>query len=127
SVHLAADVIHILVTGLWPIGLLPLILLLRVMFHSSDVTNRAAVERLVGRFSALSLCCVIVLAVTGLINGWILIGAPANLWRSSYGRFLVLKVVAFLIMVALGALNHRIHRPKLAQRATHDRAAGSLR
>ena len=127
SLHLAADVIHILVTGLWPIGLLPLILLLRAVFHRRELADHPVVARLVARFSALSLGSVIVLTITGLINGWILIGPPANLWASPYGRFLVLKVLAFSMMVALGAVNLRIHRPNLVQLATHDRAARSLR
>jgi putative copper resistance protein D len=127
SLHLAADVIHILVTGLWPIGLLPLILLLRAVFHRRELADHAVVARHVARFSALSLASVIVLTITGLINGWILIGPPANLWRSSYGRLLVLKVLAFLFMVLLGAFNLRIHKPKLAQVTTHNHAAQSLR
>jgi len=56
------------------------------------------------RFSKTALVAVGVVAVTGLFQGWRLLGEPADLWSTSYGRTLLWKVGAVAVAVALGGL-----------------------
>ena len=108
--HLSADVLHLLVAGLWPTGLLPFALLLRKLRQTSD----PSVVLLVRRFSAMSLLSVSLLVATGLVNSWFLVGSVANLFGQTYGRWLVAKIVLFGVAVAIGAVNLLRLKPRLS-------------
>jgi copper resistance protein D len=111
--HLAADVLHLLVAGLWPAGLLPFALLLRRLRRSSDTGRWHAVCMLVRRFSAMSLSAVALLTATGLVNGWILAGSIANLSGQTYGRWLLAKIVLFGVAMAIATVNLLRLKPRL--------------
>lgn len=103
--HLAAAVLHLLVAGLWPAGLLPFALLLRRLRQSADAGQWNSVVVLVRRFSAMSLIAVGLLTATGLVSSWVLVGSFANLFGQTYGRWLLAKIILFGIAVAFGAVN----------------------
>ncbi len=86
--HLLADVMHLLVAGFWPTGLLPLFLLLRQLRRNPAGEYAPSVAVLVRRFSALSLASVILLVLTGWVNTWYLVGSFSNLVEQPYGRWL---------------------------------------
>ncbi|MGO8767035.1 MAG: CopD family protein [Limisphaerales bacterium] len=111
--HLAADVAHLLVAGLWPAGLLPLAMLLGTLRQSQ--TGAVALVR---RFSALSLAAVSLLAVTGLVNACFLVGSFSNLINQSYGRCLLLKILLFCLALAIAAVNLLRLKPRLSEPAT---------
>ena len=97
--HLAADVLHLLVAGIWPMGLFPLAALL---LTARTEPGTAAAAR---RFSDLALPCVLVLLASGWINSWYLVGSWDHLFHTTYGRELLVKLAAFALLVALGARN----------------------
>jgi putative copper resistance protein D len=111
--HLLADVLHLLVAGFWPTGLLPFALLLRKLSRKSWPTNAPSIATLVRRFSALSLGSVALLAATGFINSWFLVGSFSNLIEQSYGRWLLAKIILFCFAVAIGAVNLLRLKPRL--------------
>jgi putative copper resistance protein D len=111
--HLFADVLHLLAAGFWPTGLLPLFLLLRKSRQISEPTNWLSVAALVRRFSALSLCVVALLAATGFVNGWFLVGSFSNLIGQTYGRWLLAKIIFFCAAVTIGAVNLLLLKPRL--------------
>jgi putative copper resistance protein D len=111
--HLLADVTHLLAAGLWPTGLLPFALLLLKLRRAPEATRVLALTALVRRFSALSLGTVALLAATGFVNGWFLVGSWANLFEQPYGRWLLVKISLFLGAVALGAVNLLRLKPRL--------------
>lgn len=111
--HLCADVLHLLVAGLWPTGLLPFALLLRRLRPVPDTARWPSIAALVRRFSALSLGSVALLAATGFINGWFLVGSFSNLLGESYGRWLLLKIILFCFTVVIGAVNLLRLKPRL--------------
>jgi putative copper resistance protein D len=117
SWHLTADVLHLLVCGLWPLGLLPFFLLI----WSSPQLD----VRIVRRFSTLSALSVVALALTGLVNTLILVRSPCNLTHTSYGQVLMLKIGLFAVMIGLGASNRLYLLPRLAPASGS--AAASLR
>jgi putative copper resistance protein D len=55
----------------------------------------------------------IVLFSTGAYNGWRGVNAPENLWASTYGQILLLKLFLVLIAAALGGHNRFFEMPRL--------------
>ena len=114
SWHLFADVLHLLAAGFWPAGLFPLALWLnRVRQIPAPVESNSTVT-LIRRFSICSLGCVALLAATGFVNAWFLVGSLSNLIHQPYGRWLLLKILLFLGAVAIGALNLLRLKPRLS-------------
>jgi copper resistance protein D len=112
--HLLADILHLLVAGFWPTGLLPLFLLLRQACRNSGSGNVRSLAGLVRRFSALSLGSVALLVLTGWVNAWFLVGSFSNLWDQPYGRWLLVKITLFVVAVGIGAVNLLRLKPRLA-------------
>lgn len=113
-IHLTVDSAHLIATGLWPGGLLPLTLLLVRASRSDHASLLLAAGSITRRFSAVSLLVVSALAVTGLTNSYFLVGSLPALVTSEYGRLLSLKVLLFFIMIAFGACNLLRFKPQLA-------------
>jgi putative copper resistance protein D len=111
--HLPADVLHLLVAGLWPAGLLPFFLLLKRLRQTTELPRWNLIAALVHRFSALSLGSVAVLATTGFINSWFLAGSFSNLLEQTYGRWLLAKIILFCFAVSIGAVNLLRLKPRL--------------
>ena len=111
--HLAADILHLLAAGLWPAGLLPFLLLLNKLRQTSEPGPRTSIAGLVRRFSAMSLGCVALLAATGFVNSWFLVGSFSNLVNLPYGRWLLAKIILFVIAVSVGAVNLLRLKPRL--------------
>jgi putative copper resistance protein D len=126
SWHLFADVLHLLAAGFWPSGLLPLALFLHKLRRTSEPAKWNRLALLVRRFSAASLVVVALLAVTGWVNSWYLVGSFANLFQQSYGRWLLAKIILFCIAVAIGALNLLRLKPRLSIVNEADSAAARL-
>ncbi len=118
--HLFADVLHLLVAGIWPTGLLPFVLLLRCLRNHPEPGNVRALGELVRRFSGISLASVALLTITGLVNSWALVGSFENLVHQTYGRFLLLKLLFFIGAVALGAVNLLRLKPRLCGNTARD-------
>lgn len=112
SWHLWADVLHLLVAGLWPTGLLPFAMVLRRLRREPAARARL-ITALVSRFSALSLGSVALLVATGLINSLVLVGTVSSLFTEPYGRWLLFKIVLFCVAVAIGAVNLMRLKPRL--------------
>lgn len=104
-VHLTCDAVHLMVAGCWPAGLVPLALFL-------FLSGRAPII-IIRRFSAMSLASVALLALTGTINSWYMLGSFHGLFWTTYGRVLMVKVAVFSAMVGLGAVNLLRLKPKL--------------
>ena len=118
--HLYADVLHLLVAGIWPTGLLPFVLILRRLRSDPEPGNVRALAELVQRFSGISLASVALLTITGMVNSWALVGSFENLVHQTYGRFLLLKLGCFIGAVALGAVNLLRLKPRLCGDAARD-------
>jgi putative copper resistance protein D len=126
AIHLTSDIIHALAAAVW-IGALACFLLL-LADPSPSAEHQAALHAALRRFSGLGSVVVALLVLTGLINGWILVG-PDNLvalWTSPYGRLLAAKVALFGAMLGLAAVNRYRLTPALGS-ADPDAAIGALR
>ena len=120
NLHLAADALHLVAAASWIGGLVPLALLLAaVRRHSGASLARGATER----FSTLGIVGVATLTVTGIINGWILVGSFSALLVTEYGQVLMLKLVVFAAMLVFAAVNRFVLTPRLAVSLGNDREA----
>ena len=99
---------HLIAAAAWVGGLLPLALMLAAAGASVTVTHAVSL-----RFSAYGIIAVGVLLLTGAINTWYLAGSIRALTETDYGRLLLVKIVLFLVMLALAAVNRLWLTPAL--------------
>jgi copper resistance protein D len=119
----AGDVGHLISAALWPGGLVPLLFLLLREHRDADQNSGRFIADVVRRFSATSLMVVGLLAATGILNGYFIVGSLDALLTTSYGRLLLLKIALFLLMMGLGAWNLLVLKPRLSRAATEDSQA----
>jgi putative copper export protein/mono/diheme cytochrome c family protein len=98
AVHMTSDAVHLLAAGAWLGGLVPLFVLLKR-------AGPGVAAEATRRYSLLGVTCVTALIVTGLYNAGVLVGDPAQLFGTPYGRLLLLKIALILPLLAVAALN----------------------
>jgi putative copper resistance protein D len=126
--QVSADALHLLASGVWLGGLVPLLNLLRECNRNGDGTHFAVAREATRRFSNLALASVIVLICTGLYNTWNLVGGFAPLFGTTYGKLLLVKLGLLLPLLVIGAVNSLRLKPTIV--ASSDRAGaatGALR
>lgn len=97
-VAMASTVLHLLAMALWLGGLTALLILL----HRSEVPAAA-----VSRFSRLAFASVAVLAVTGVYQSWRGLGSWDALTGTTYGRLLIAKLAAVVLLLVAAGLSRR--------------------
>lgn len=105
TLHLGADLAHVLAAGAWLGGLLPLALFVRHASQSADISSLAMCARILRRFSTLGVASVATLFVTGVINTWYLTDRLSGLLGTEYGKLVQIKIGLFLAMLCLAAIN----------------------
>jgi putative copper resistance protein D len=111
--HLAADALHLLGASAWIGGLVSLVLLLAAVRHRRSVESASLAWDATRRFSTLGIASVAILAATGIVNGWILVGSFHALVTTGYGRLLMLKLVVFATMLVFAFVNRFSLTPRL--------------
>jgi copper transport protein len=125
-----ANVLHVIAMAVWLGGIAVLVLALRaatVRLEPGDRTRLLAA--VVVRFSALAGVAIAVLLATGLAQSIVEVRTPANLVETAFGRAVLVKIVLFIGIVALGAVNRRRLLPALTRAASTGEppgAAGAL-
>lgn len=107
-----ADLAHLLAMAVWTGGLLflagaPWLAL------SAGEEGRALLRRATGRFSAVGLGAVAVLAVTGVYLASLRIYGPAALVETEYGSSLLAKVLIVFSVLAVAAVNRFLLLPAI--------------
>jgi putative copper export protein/mono/diheme cytochrome c family protein len=130
TIHLPADILHLLAAGAWLGGLLPLVILLRQAWRDSSPHAVAVARAATLRFSVLGISSVGMLLVTGVVNTWFLAGSVPALLGTVYGQLLLVKIALFAAMIAVASVNQGQLLPCLADVATESalrlRACGQL-
>lgn len=111
---IAVDVVHLLATGIWVGGLLPLALLLRKASGEAGADARPYAVLAARRFSRLALGAVIALVLSGIWNAVVQVGSVAGLVGTPYGRLLLVKLGLLVPILALALVNRRRLLPQLA-------------
>jgi copper resistance protein D len=98
----AAVAMHTLAAALW-CGVLAALVL--------TVEHRGQWARVLPRFSQMSLACVAVLLVGGVLGAVVAVGSPSQLYATGYGRLLSAKVVVTVVLVLLAYRNRTMWLP----------------
>jgi copper resistance protein D len=114
-----AECAHLLAAGAW-LGALPAFWLLARRLPLGGVLILAR------RFSPLGFACVLVLAVTAFLQGWVLIGGFGALGGTAYGWMALLKLLLFVLLLGLAAVNRQSLTPSLARAGAAEAARRRL-
>jgi putative copper resistance protein D len=114
DLHVAADSLHLLAAAAWVGGLAGLTVMLVVGRRRPAYEWRPLQLHAIRRFSILGMVSVAVLIASGAVNSWILVGSIHALLATDYGRLLLLKIAAFVVMVGLATINRFSLTPQLA-------------
>lgn len=130
-IHAGADILHLWVAGVWFGALVPLVILITQAHRRGSLAGAREARFALDRFSAIGAVVVSLLAVTGLINSWFLIGIE-NLQSSlstDYGKVLLIKLGIFGLMLLIAAANRFWLAPRLQLDLTSasSESGGSLR
>jgi putative copper resistance protein D len=119
GVHSGADVLHLLAATVWIGALLGLSGLLIELRRRRDGSAVSLAAEALNSFSRIGVAVVAVIAGTGLVNSWFLVGPDAvgSLLTTTYGQLLVAKLTLFIGMLALAAANRYRHTSRLEARA----------
>ncbi|RCH68974.1 hypothetical protein DT019_10095 [Streptomyces sp. SDr-06] len=123
-VDLVCDQIHIVSGTVWIGGLAVLAALATSRGRLSENAGALWAD-LWRRFSLVALVCVGAVLTSGLWMTWKHVGAIGQLWSTSYGLFLLIKVALVLGMVTAGGVNQFWLMPRIA-RARRADATSSL-
>lgn len=128
--HFITDILHLLAAGAWLGALIAFALLARINSLQSEERIRLLV-RAVKRFEWVGAVIVVVITVTGMVNYLFIVGPELDeVFLSTYGILLFIKVGLFAGMLVLAALN-RFQLGPLLERSLRDRqyrvAANALR
>jgi copper resistance protein D len=126
DLHLAADGLHLLAASAWIGGLVGLAILFVVGRRRPTFEWGSLQFDAIGRFSILGMVSVAVLIVSGAVNTWILVGSVHALLVTDYGRLLLLKIAAFVVMIGFAAVNRLSLTPRLADGAKSGGEPGAL-
>jgi putative copper resistance protein D len=112
---LVADIIHLLAAGVWLGALAALVLL--VLARQAGTAAIGALHQALKGFSGVGSLVVAALVLTGLINGWFLVGPDkiATAAWTAWGAVLLAKLAVFALMLGLAALNRFRLTPRLEQ------------
>ncbi|QTN18166.1 copper homeostasis membrane protein CopD [Brevundimonas sp. AJA228-03] len=106
GIHLASDILHALSASLW-VGALAAFAALVVWRPKEPSAQDLALARALAGFAGVGTAAVAALLLTGVVNSAFLVGW-SGLWTltdTAYGRWLILKIVLFGLMLSLAAVN----------------------
>lgn len=121
-VQLVADIVHLIAAGAWFGALLALSAAIGRTMARDTLDHIVVAQRTLESFALAGSIMVALLIVTGLVNGWVLVGAAHvfTLAGSLYGRLLLWKLALFSAMLSLAATNRFRLAPELAHVADID-------
>jgi putative copper resistance protein D len=104
-----SEALHLWAAGAWLGGLLPLLLVVR---RASPPAAAIAVRW----FSPLGKLCVVVMAASAFVQGWILVGSVNALFHTAYGWTALLKTSLFGVLFGFAVFNRYWLAPDLRGR-----------
>ncbi|MBK7456477.1 MAG: CopD family protein [Anaerolineales bacterium] len=108
-----SDYIHLLATSAWVGGLMLLPLVLDSIRGNSSTPERATLGPLFRRYGYLAKFSFFLLLTSGLFNSLVQFPTFASIINTTYGRVLLIKLVAALIVWQFSILSTRILRGKM--------------
>ncbi len=109
------DLLHLLSVGVWVGGLISLAVMLCFVARGEYAWRRLRLRAaLVSRFSPLAAAAVTVLILTGVFNAVVEVPTLSSLIHTAYGRSLLIKLAAVLVLLLVAAVNAFYLRPQVA-------------
>ena len=68
------------------------------------------------RFNKIAVPSLIILMITGLYNSHLILGKPNILFETSYGQFLIIKIILVIILIIIYAIHVRIIRKDVEEK-----------
>lgn len=113
-IAVASDALHVIGAGGWLGSLLFLLVIgIPAAIALGDGHRGPAVAKLVNAFSPTALLFAGLAGATGVFAAWVHLEGIANLWETTYGRVLLLKLGVLSVVAATGAYNWLRVRPAL--------------
>lgn len=101
------DLIHLVTGAIWFAGIVVLATILPDGWRGKEASERLfLLGPAVLRFSRVALVSILLVGITGTINTWLHLEAFNDLFDTPYGRSIALKILLFLMILALGGVNH---------------------
>jgi putative copper resistance protein D len=117
--HFSVDILHLLAAGAWLGALLAFVLMAKINALQTEERIKL-LARAVNRFEVIGAVIVVVITVTGVVNYLFIVGPKLDeVFLSTYGVLLFIKVVLFAGMLVLAALN-RFHLGPFLERSLRD-------
>jgi putative copper resistance protein D len=113
QIPLAADALHLLAAGAWLGGLPPLAMLFATAWRQKEPRWATVTAIAVQRFSLLGIISVSTLLASGIANSWYEVGTLDNLFATSYGQLILIKIGLFAAMIGLASINRFHLTPRL--------------
>ena len=123
---LANDLFHQATSATWFAGVV-----LLAAFLPDGWMGRGGTDRLellsptVTRFSKVAFASIVLVAITGVVNSLLHVGAFNDLWDTGYGRTVGLKILLFFGILALGGINHYFVRERLEAARAEGKPSGA--
>jgi putative copper resistance protein D len=67
----------------------------------------ASLQRVVPRFSFAALICITAVGISGVVESAVTLDGWAELWESNRGHLMLVKVIALVVLAAVGFLHRR--------------------
>jgi copper transport protein len=123
---IAFDWAHLVATAAWLGGLMPLLLALLVLRQQDPAGRARSTATMVARFTALATAAIVVLAATGSYAALQHLAQVSELWTTTYGRALSVKLVLLGGLLLLGGYNRwRVH-PQVVGQSTRTSSRASV-
>jgi copper transport protein len=111
---ICVDTAHVICMSVWLGGLAMLLVAMLLATHALRNGDRTPLlATVVGRFSRMATIVVALLVATGITQSIVLVGSIDAVYETAYGRLVLAKVAALLLLVSLGAHNQRRSLPRL--------------
>lgn len=109
------DWVHLLAVAAW-VGTLPGMLLLAFRLRRHHEPGQSTLGAAFGRHSRLALAAAPVVALTGIANSPLVLGASRGLLATDYGNALLAKALLFSVAVGIGSANFFLIRSRAFRR-----------
>jgi copper transport protein len=120
----SASAVHVLAAGVWVGGVLLMAWTLAQRYRRSVPLGAASMAIRFSRVASVALAAV---AVAGTALAIAILDTPSELFTTSWGRVLIVKVLAVAIAAGIGAYNHFVTVPMLDRDPADGEAADRLR
>lgn len=117
------NTVHLASTAIWGGAVIVYALLVvPELLHNHD-SHRT--RDTVLRLSTLASVALVLVILSGLFNTWRQLQQPADLWTTSYGQVLLVKLALVAVMMAIGAMNRFRWVPRIADQTRAPGQAGT--